>query len=169
MGASTGQKIQPRPSVRDLWESARVDLEAAGATVVEIDFPVVTNYEADRAGAPNVFNRGIVPEEFFDCEIWQLSMWSWHEFLAAQEAKRLRLRIPLLGGGLSFGNLGGGLQSLMLLQHFLPTPPPSQEGFPAPVPGAITKNPPMKGGEETLSYFFPVGSRKGSINLKFGQ
>lgn len=83
MGASTGQKIQPRPSVRDLWESARADLEAAGATVVEIDFPVVTNYEADRAGAPNVFKRGIVPEAFFDVEIWQLSMWSWHEFLAA--------------------------------------------------------------------------------------
>lgn len=83
MGASTGQKIQPRASVLDLWGAARADLEAAGATVVEIDFPVVTNYEADRAGAPNVFNRGIVPEEFFDCEIWQLSMWSWHEFLAA--------------------------------------------------------------------------------------
>lgn len=83
MGASTGRKIEPRPSVLALWQSARADLEAAGAEVIEVDFPVVTNYEADRAGAPNVFNRGIVPEEFFDTEIWQLSMWSWHDFLAA--------------------------------------------------------------------------------------
>jgi len=83
MGSSTGQRIEPRPSVLELWQRARADLEAAGAQVIEVDFPVVTNYEADRAGAPNVFNRGIVPAEFFDLEIWQLSMWSWHDFLAA--------------------------------------------------------------------------------------
>lgn len=83
MGASTGRKIDPRPSVLDLWRAARADLEAAGAEVIDVDFPVVTNYEADRAGAPNVFNRGIVPEAYFDTEIWQLSMWSWHDFLSA--------------------------------------------------------------------------------------
>ena len=83
MGSSTGKRIEPRPSVLDLFAQARADLEAAGAEVVDVDFPVVSNYEADRAGAPNVFNRGIVPAEFFDVEIWQLSMWSWHDFLAA--------------------------------------------------------------------------------------
>lgn len=83
MGSSTGKRIEPRPSVLDLFAQARADLEAAGAEVVDVDFPVVTNYEADRVGAPNVFNRGIVPAEFFDVEIWQLSMWSWHDFLAA--------------------------------------------------------------------------------------
>lgn len=83
MGASTGKRIEPRPSVLALWEQARADLAAAGAEVFDVDFPVVSNYEADRAGAPNVFTRGIVPEEFFDTEIWQLSMWSWHDFLAA--------------------------------------------------------------------------------------
>ena len=83
MGSSTGKRITPRPSMLALWEAARADLEAAGAEVIETDFPVVTNYEADRAGAPNVFNRGIVPEAFFDTEIWDLSMWSWNEFLAA--------------------------------------------------------------------------------------
>jgi amidase len=83
MGSSTGKRIDPRPSMLALFEAARADLEAAGAEVIETDFPVVTNYEADRAGAPNVLNRGIVPAEFFDTEIWQLSMWSWHEFLAA--------------------------------------------------------------------------------------
>jgi amidase len=81
MGSVTGQRIEPRASMLKLWESFVEGLEAAGAEVVLTDFPVVTNYEADRAGAPNVFNRGIVPEEFFDAEIWDLSIWSWDYFL----------------------------------------------------------------------------------------
>lgn len=83
IGASTGQRIEPRASVLDLWAQARADLEAAGAEVVVVDFPVVSNYEADRAGAPSIFDRGIVPSAFFDAEIWDLSIWSWHDFLAA--------------------------------------------------------------------------------------
>ena len=83
IGASTGQRIEPRPAVLDLWAGARADLEAAGAEVVTVDFPVVSNYEADRAGAPSIFGRGIVPADFFDVEIWDMSMWSWHDFLAA--------------------------------------------------------------------------------------
>jgi amidase len=83
IGASTGQRIEPRPSVLALWAEAKVDLEAAGAEVVVVDFPVVSNYEADRLGAPSIFDRGIVPADFFDAEIWDLSMWSWHDFLAA--------------------------------------------------------------------------------------
>ncbi|MEY4396513.1 MAG: hypothetical protein RLZZ40_269 [Actinomycetota bacterium] len=82
MGASTGKRIEPRPSMLGLWEAARADLESAGAEVVETDFPVVTNYEADRAGAPSVLTRGIVPHEFFDVELWQLSMWGWDTFLS---------------------------------------------------------------------------------------
>ena len=83
IGASTGQRIEPRPSVLALWAQARADLEAAGAEVVVVDFPVVSNYEADRAGAPSIFDRGIVPADYFDVEIWDMSMWSWHDFLAA--------------------------------------------------------------------------------------
>jgi amidase len=83
IGASTGQRIEPRPAVLDLWAQARADLEAAGAEVVTVDFPVVSKYEADRAGAPSIFERGIVPAEFFDVEIWDMSMWAWHDFLAA--------------------------------------------------------------------------------------
>jgi amidase len=43
----------------------------------------VSNYEADRDGAPSIMDRGVVPPAFFDAEIWELSMWSWHDFLAA--------------------------------------------------------------------------------------
>ena len=83
MGSVTGQSIEPRPSMMALWQEVEADLRAAGAELVYTDYPVVTNYEADRAGAPNVFNRGIVPPEFFDAEIWDLSIWSWDAFLAA--------------------------------------------------------------------------------------
>jgi amidase len=90
MGAVTGQKIEPRKSMLELWSSFCETLVAAGAEIVETDFPVVTNYEADREGAPNVFNRGIVPAEFFDAEIWDLSIWSWDAFLRTNGQPGLR-------------------------------------------------------------------------------
>ncbi|MFM8870222.1 MAG: amidase [Actinomycetota bacterium] len=81
VGTSLGARITPRPSMLELWQSAREDLVAAGAEIIESDFPVVTNYESDRPGAPSIFNRGVVPPEFFDVELWELSMWSWDLFL----------------------------------------------------------------------------------------
>ena len=60
IGGPTGQRIETRASVLDLFEAARRDLQAAGAQVVEVDFPVVSNYESDRAGAPTIFTRGLV-------------------------------------------------------------------------------------------------------------
>ena len=101
MGASTGKRIHARPSMLTLWESARADLEAAGAEVVETDFPVVTNYEADRAGAPSVLTRGIVPHEFFDVELWQLSMWGWDTFLSLNGQAGLD-RLELVDGAKIF-------------------------------------------------------------------
>ncbi len=62
IGGPTGERIVPRPSVLALFEAARADLEAAGAQVVETDFPVVSNYEGDRAGAPTVATRGLLPQ-----------------------------------------------------------------------------------------------------------
>jgi amidase len=64
IGGPTGQRIHTRASVIDLWEAARQALEAAGAEVIETDFPLVSNCEGDRPGAPTVFNRGIVSPEF---------------------------------------------------------------------------------------------------------
>ena len=98
IGASTGQRIEPRPSVLALWAQAKADLEAAGAEVVVVDFPVVSNYEADRAGAPSIFDRGIVPADYFDAEIWDMSMWSWHDFLAANGQPGLSSLAEVDGG-----------------------------------------------------------------------
>lgn len=83
IGGPTGQRILTRESVMDLWKAARQDLEEAGAEVLETDFPVVSNYEGDRPGAPTIRNRGLVPEEFLRREVLDLSAWAWNDFLAA--------------------------------------------------------------------------------------
>ncbi|MEN0084492.1 MAG: amidase [Leifsonia sp.] len=83
IGGPTGQRIETRASVIALWEAARRDLEAAGATVVEVDFPAVSNYEGDRPGAPTIATRGLVRPEFLRREIVDLSAWAWDDFLAA--------------------------------------------------------------------------------------
>jgi len=75
--------IETRASVIQLWEAARRALESQGAEVIEVDLPVVSNYEKDRPGAQTMVERGIVPEGFADREIWELSMLAWHDFLEA--------------------------------------------------------------------------------------
>jgi len=83
IGGQTGQRIETRASVIALWQAARRDLEAAGAEVVEVDFPVVSNYESDRPGAPSLLTRGLVSREFLTREILDLSAWAWDDFLRA--------------------------------------------------------------------------------------
>lgn len=83
IGGPTGQRIQTRASIIALWERARADLEAAGAEVIEVDFPAVSNYEGDRPGAPTIANRGLVSPGYLRREIVDLSAWAWEDFLAA--------------------------------------------------------------------------------------
>lgn len=83
IGGPTGQRIETRASVIELWEAARRDLETAGAEVILLDFPVVSNYEGDRPGAPTVASRGLVSPEYLQREIVDLSAWAWDDFLAA--------------------------------------------------------------------------------------
>ena len=83
IGGPTGQKIHTRASVIDLWQAARQALEAAGAEVIEVDFPLVSNCEGDRPGAPTVFTRGLVSKEFLHDELWELSAWAFDDFLRA--------------------------------------------------------------------------------------
>ncbi|WP_341304876.1 amidase [Pseudomonas sp. TMP25] len=83
IGGPTGQHIHTRPSVIALWEAARKALEAAGAEVLEVDFPLVSNCEGDRPGAPTVFNRGLVTPAFLHHELWDLTAWAFDDFLQA--------------------------------------------------------------------------------------
>jgi amidase len=81
IGGPTGQRIETRASVIERWEAARRDLEASGATVFEVPFPVVSNYEGDRPGSPTIATRGIVPAAYLQREIVDLSAWAWEDFL----------------------------------------------------------------------------------------
>ncbi|MGE8353266.1 MAG: amidase [Pseudomonas protegens] len=89
IGGPTGQRIHTRPSVISLWEQARRALEAAGAEVLEVDFPLVSNCEGDRPGAPTVYNRGLVSKEFLHDELWELSGWAFDDFLRANNDPQL--------------------------------------------------------------------------------
>jgi amidase len=83
IGGPTGRRIDTRPSVVDLFDAVRRDLVAAGAEVIDVDFPVVSNYEGDRAGAPTIATRGLVSPEYLRRELVDLSAWAWDDFLAA--------------------------------------------------------------------------------------
>ncbi len=83
IGGPTGQRIETRESVIELWQAARRDLEGQGAEVIEVDFPVVSNYEGDRPGAPTIATRGFVTSEYLHHEIVDLSAWAWNDFLRA--------------------------------------------------------------------------------------
>lgn len=108
IGGPTGQRIHTRPTVIALWQQAREALEAAGAEVLEVDFPLVSNCEGDRPGAPTVFNRGIVSPEFLHHELWDLSAWAFDDFLRANGDPALN-RLVDVDGSLIFPHDPGTL------------------------------------------------------------
>ncbi|WP_028694261.1 amidase [Pseudomonas cremoricolorata] len=108
IGGPTGQRIHTRPSVMALWQAARQALEAAGAEVIEVDFPLVSNCEGDRPGAPTVYNRGIVSAAFLHDELWELSGWAFDDFLQANGDPALN-RLADVDGALIFPHDPGTL------------------------------------------------------------
>jgi amidase len=108
IGGPTGQRIHTRPSVIDLWKGAHQALEAAGAEVIEVDFPLVSNCEGDRPGAPTVFNRGLVSKEFLHHELWDLTAWAFDDFLKANGDPALN-RLVDVDGALIFPHDPGTL------------------------------------------------------------
>jgi amidase len=92
------EPIVTRASVIALWQQARRDLESLGAEVVEVDFPVVSNYERDRPGARSMVDRGLVPEGFAERELWDLSVYAWDDFLNANGDPALHALADVDGG-----------------------------------------------------------------------
>ncbi len=115
IGGPTGQRIETRASVVAQWERARRDLEAAGALVVEVDYPVVSNYEGDRPGAPTIATRGLVATAFLEREILDLSAWAWEDFLQAN-------------GDPAFGTLAG-VDGALIFPHPEGALPDRYSGF----------------------------------------
>lgn len=108
IGGPTGQRIVTRASVIALWEQTRQALEACGAQVVEVDFPLVSNCEGDRPGAPTVFTRGLVSKAFLHHELWDLSAWAFDDFLRANDDPALN-RLADVDGPLIFPHDPGTL------------------------------------------------------------
>jgi len=83
-GASSARDVHTRQSVVDLWNTSSKILESLGATVVEVDFPVVTNFEkpdVDTSDA-NVLESA-APAHRNDVDMCQLMAYAWDDFLAA--------------------------------------------------------------------------------------
>ncbi|MFD1344490.1 amidase [Litorisediminicola beolgyonensis] len=108
IGGPTGQRIETRASFIALLDRARAALEAAGAEVVLTDFPLVTNYEGDRPGAPTIRTRGFVTPAYLTREIWDLSVWSWDDFLRRNGDPRLN-RLADVDGAQIFPRPEGAL------------------------------------------------------------
>lgn len=108
IGGPTGQRIITRASVIDLWQAARKAIEAQGGEVIEVDFPLVSNCEGDRPGAPTVFTRGLVSKEFMHDELWELSAWAFDDFLRANGDPKLN-RLADVDGPLIFPHDPGTL------------------------------------------------------------
>ncbi|EPR75156.1 amidotransferase-related protein [Leifsonia rubra CMS 76R] len=108
VGGPTGQRIETRPTVIALWKEAREALIAAGAEVIDVDFPVVSNYEGDRVGAPTIATRGFVSNEFLNREITDLSSWGWEDFLQSNNDPALNT-LTLVDGATIFPRPGGAL------------------------------------------------------------
>lgn len=77
-------KLNPvafRPSVQALWNRATEDLVRLGAEVIPVDFPAVSNYEGDRPEARDLFDRGLVADNWHDTEMGPMIARAGEEFL----------------------------------------------------------------------------------------
>ncbi|MGB9033993.1 MAG: amidase [Paeniglutamicibacter sp.] len=81
--------IRLRPSVLALWEAARKRLEDLGATVVEVDFPVIERYEGDTPGGEQLGALGVLPEGWMDIEFNELLSHGWDTFLRENNDRAL--------------------------------------------------------------------------------
>ncbi|KAH7028156.1 amidase signature domain-containing protein [Microdochium trichocladiopsis] len=81
------RRVHTRQSIIDLWLQARKVLESLGATVEEIDLPVVTKFEKpDEDGDDDVSKAsegGVAPPHRNDVDMCQLMAYAWDDFLAA--------------------------------------------------------------------------------------
>lgn len=80
--AATARKVHTRQSVIDLWTHTRTVLESLGATIKEVDFPVVTKFEAPKRSDSPV-EESIAPPHHNEVDMCQLMAYAWDDFLAA--------------------------------------------------------------------------------------
>ncbi|KAF4338741.1 amidase [Fusarium beomiforme] len=80
------RKVHTRESVIHLWKQARKILEHLGATVVETDFPLVTEFEKPLAPEDNASET---PPHRNEIDMCQLMSYAWDDFLAANQDNKV--------------------------------------------------------------------------------
>jgi amidase len=95
------RKVHTRQSVIDLWNNARRVLESLGATVEEVDFPVVTRFEvpATRANSPV---ESIAPPHHNEVDMCQLMAYAWDDFLTANGDSNVATSLAQVDSGTIF-------------------------------------------------------------------
>lgn len=81
LGKDSAFPLAVRPSVLALWDAARSRLERLGATVVEVDLPLVEKYEGQTPGGEDLAALGVLPEGWMDLEFNEILAHGWDGFL----------------------------------------------------------------------------------------
>jgi len=107
----TARKVHTRQSVIDLWQNARKVLEGLGASVQEVDFPVVTRFEspvADRADSP--VKESIAPPHHNEVDMCQLMAYAWDDFLATNGDQKVATSLAHVESGTIFPRPEGSIK-----------------------------------------------------------
>ncbi|MFJ6417176.1 amidase [Paeniglutamicibacter sp. NPDC091659] len=83
LGKDADFPLAVRDSILELWEAARARLEGLGATVVEVDLPMIEKYEGNTPGGEQLAALGVLPEGWMDTEFNEILAHGWDTFLRA--------------------------------------------------------------------------------------
>jgi amidase len=101
--APGAREVHTRPSVIELWRNAAKVLRRLGATIVEVDFPVVTNFEKP---SHEQKERGesqlIAPPHRNDFDMSQLMAYAWDDFLKANGDAKVATSLAQVDSGTIF-------------------------------------------------------------------
>ncbi|KAG9258443.1 amidase signature domain-containing protein [Emericellopsis atlantica] len=104
----TARTVNTRQSVIDLWANARKVLESLGATVEEVDFPVVTKFERpDPESSPG--QESIAPPHKNDFDMCQLMAYAWDDFLAQNGDANVASNLGQVDSGTIFPRPSGSI------------------------------------------------------------
>ncbi|KIL84940.1 hypothetical protein FAVG1_11810 [Fusarium avenaceum] len=104
--ALEARKVHTRESVIQLWRQARTILEGLGATIVETDFPLVTEFEKPESS-------GVIsetPPHRNEIDMCQLMAYAWDDFLAANQDSRVATSLGQIKSSTIFPHPPGCLQ-----------------------------------------------------------
>ncbi|HHW50378.1 MAG TPA: amidase [Pseudoclavibacter sp.] len=107
-GQDSANPIHTRESFLELFAGLRSRLEAEGAVVIDTDFPIVENEEELYPHSRSAVSRGLLPAEFDERELWDLSIWAWDTFLRVNAQEGLD-RLALVDGSQIFPQPEGAL------------------------------------------------------------